>query len=51
MSAIIWNTLGHIMHKCDSIEDAEDLIEACDYEELHRTYKNGDTNIVVVELG
>ena len=47
---IIWNTKGEILKKFDDMDDATDYISDNDYEELDRTYKNGDTNIVVLDI-
>jgi hypothetical protein len=49
MAVLIWNTMGRVLHKCATVQEAEELIEECQYEELDRTYKNADTNIVVIE--
>jgi hypothetical protein len=47
---IIWNQQGDILHQCDSVEEAEELIKECQYEEVYRDTKNGDTNIAVIDF-
>lgn len=49
MSVIIWNTIGNILKKFDDLDDAEQWIADCEHEELDRTHKGDDTNIVVLE--
>jgi hypothetical protein len=45
--AIIWDHNGNIMHKCDSVKEAEEIIKEYGYEELTRTYNKNEVNIGV----
>lgn len=45
----VWDTMGDILEQFDTVDEAEQWIKDCGHEELHRTYKDGDTNIAVVE--
>jgi hypothetical protein len=45
----VWNTTGTILQQFDTVEEAEEWIAECEHEELHRTEKDGDTNIAVLE--
>lgn len=47
----IWNERGVVLHRCDSEEEAEKLIEERDYEMLSRTYSSdGVCNIAVMDI-
>lgn len=46
--AFIWDTMGNILHRCESLEEAEELIEECDYLEMTRTYNDREVNIGVL---
>lgn len=47
---IIWNTMGQILHTCESEDEAADIIQECGYTELHSTYSGHDKNICVCEF-
>ncbi len=50
-AAVIWSAMGDILHKCKDLDEAEEIIEDCDYEEISRiTQRNGETNIVVLNF-
>lgn len=48
--AFIWDQNGNILHRCDSVEEAEEIIDEYDYEEFTRTYNNREVNIGVVNF-
>jgi hypothetical protein len=49
MSAVVWNTIGEILDRFDTVEEAEEYIADCEHEELSRIDNGRDTNIVVIE--
>lgn len=43
----IWDPEGRVLHDCDTLDEAEEIIEEEDYYELTRTYNGRDVNICV----
>lgn len=47
MKATIWDTMGEILHRFDTVEEAEEAIQEYEYTELDRNYRSDMVNIVV----
>lgn len=47
--ATIWDSMGNVLHRCDSVEEAEEVIDNCGYEEISRTHNGHDVNICVLD--